>query len=70
MLNYDKTEVKEQLNNEDIFQLLSEWGGDPEYTSFGIISSTICHNEPGVGSRKLYYYFNSTLFRCYTGCDC
>ena len=68
MINYDKSEVREQLDNEDVFQLLLEWGGEPEYTGFGILSSTICHNEPGVGSRKLYYYFNSGLFQCYTGC--
>lgn len=69
MNTYDKIEIREQLNIEDIFLLLEEWGGDPEYTSFGIISSTICHNLPGVGSRKLYYYENSTLFKCYTDCE-
>ena len=37
------------------------------YTNFGIISATICHNPPGEGSRKLYYYTNSNLFQCYTG---
>lgn len=37
------------------------------YTNFGIISATICHNPPGEGSRKLYYYSNSSLFQCYTG---
>lgn len=69
MINYDKSEIRDQLELEHIFDLLQEWGGDPEYTSFGILSSTICHNEPGEGSRKLYYYSNSGLFRCYTGCD-
>lgn len=69
MINFDKTEIRESLSIENIFELLQEWGGDPEYTSFGIISTTICHNEPGEGSRKLYYYENSKLFKCYTGCD-
>lgn len=69
MLVFDKKEIREQLKTEDIFQLLHEWGGDPEYTSFGIISSTICHNKPGEGSRKLYFYANTTLFHCYTGCE-
>ena len=69
MINYDKSEIREVLELENIFELLQEWGGDPEYTGFGILSSTICHNEPGEGSRKLYYYNNSGLFRCYTGCD-
>lgn len=69
MINYDKSQIKEQLGLDNIFDLLTEWGGDPEYTSFGIISATICHNHPGEGSRKLYFYENSKLFKCYTGCD-
>ena len=69
MVNYDKSEIREALSVENVFDLLQEWGGDPEYSSFGIISSTICHNRPGEGSRKLYFYTNTGLFRCYTGCD-
>ena len=69
MINYDKHCIKEQLNTVDIYELVQEWGGEPEWTNFGFISSTICHNPVGVGSRKLYYYNNSTLFRCFTGCD-
>ena len=65
---YDKLEVKKSLSLDNIFELLTEWGGDPEYTDFGLLSATICHNEPGEGSRKLYYYTNSSLFQCYTGC--
>lgn len=69
MVNYDKVAVRESLSIEHYFELLQEWGAEPEYTSFGIISSTICHNEPGAGSRKLYWYSNSNLFHCYTGCE-
>ena len=69
MISYDKSKIKESLSTENIFDLLVEWGGDPEYTEFGVLSTTICHNFPGEGSRKLYYYENSTLFKCYTGCD-
>ena len=69
MISFDKSKVREQLTLENIFQLLEEWGGDPQYTSFGILSSTICHNEPGCGSRKLYLYENTSLFRCFTGCE-
>ena len=32
------------------------------------MSSTICHNPAGEGSRKLYYYSNSGLFQCFTNC--
>lgn len=69
MVDYNKTEIREQLTLENIFDLLQDWGGDPEYTSFGILCATICHNRPGEGSRKLYYYENSGLFQCYTGCQ-
>ena len=68
MVTYKKYEVREKLKIENIFDLLQEWGGDPEYTSFGILSSTICHNQPGEGSRKLYYYENTGLFHCFTNC--
>lgn len=67
--SYDKSKIKEQLNIDNIYELLEMFGGEPEYTSFGIISATICHNPPGVGSKKLYYYSNSSLFYCYTGCE-
>ena len=69
MIVFDKNEIKEALTTENIFELLVDFGGDPEYSSFGILCSTICHNPPGEGSRKLYFYDNSHLFRCYTGCD-
>ena len=69
MITYDKNEIREYLNLEDIYNLVQEWGGEPEYTDFGILSTTICHNLPGEGSKKLYYYENSGLFRCYTGCN-
>ena len=68
MINFDKKEVREALSLDNIFELLELWGGEPEYTAFGIISATICHNPPGEGSRKLYFYENSGLFQCYTGC--
>ena len=66
MINYDKQEVREALTTEDVFELVSEFGGNPQYTNFGFTSETIDHNLPGEGSRKLYYYENSTLFTSYT----
>ena len=68
MLIFDKAEIRSNLTIDDIFNLLQEWGGDPEYSNSGILSSTICHNPPGEGSKKLYFYENSNLFHCYTGC--
>ena len=68
-MKYDKLEIRQCLTIDNVFDLLVEWGGEPEYTDFGILSATICHNIPGEGSRKLYYYSNSTLFKCFTECD-
>ncbi len=69
MVVFDKLKIREALTSENIFDLLQEWGGDPMATSFGFISATICHNAPGEGSKKLYYYENTGLFKCFTGCD-
>ena len=69
MINYDKQEIREALTTNDIFDLLLEWGGDPQYASFGILAETIDHNPPREGSRKLYYYENSGLFKSYTAGD-
>lgn len=65
---YDKDQLKQQLAIEQIYDLLEAWGAEPEFTDFGLISQTICHNLPGEGSRKLYFYSNTQLFHCYTGC--
>lgn len=70
-LIYDKNSVKSQLTLENYYELLSDWGGDPQYTDFGLISRTICHNLPNYSnSRKLYLYENggAMLFHCYSGC--
>lgn len=69
MMKYDKDEIKGKLTTDMVFDIVEELGGDPRKTDFGFISATICHNEPGEGSHKLYYYENTALFRCYTGCD-
>ena len=70
MLNFDKQEIRESLSIENIFDILEEWGGEPEYCPTGLIARTICHNNIiDNPSRKLYYYENTKLFRCYTGCD-
>ena len=66
---FNKDDLKAQLEIENVFDLIVELGGEPEYVDTGLISQTICHNAPGDGSRKLYYYDNSKLFRCYTSCD-
>ena len=66
---YNKDELKEKLELENVFDLLVELGAEPQLIENGIISRTICHNVAGEGSHKLYYYSNSKLFKCYTSCD-
>lgn len=69
MIKYDKTEIREALTTEQIFDFLYEWGGNPTYSRDTIISYTICHNRPeDTNSKKLYYYPNNKMFHCYTGC--
>lgn len=69
MIDFNKNKVREALSIENLFELVEKWGGDPTYTTFGFIADTICHNQPGEGSKKLYYYSNTDLFKCFTGCD-
>lgn len=69
MQQYDKNEIKEKLSTDMVFDIVYEFGGEPHMTDFGFISATVCHNAAGEGSHKLYYYENTKLFRCYTGCD-
>ena len=65
---YDKDRLKEQIDTEQVFDLIELWGGEPEYVEGGLVAHTICHNQPGEGSRKLYYYENTKLCKCYTHC--
>lgn len=69
MPRFDKDEIKEQVTPEMVEEIVRDFGGDPRKTNFGFVAGTICHNHPGEGSHKLYYYENTKLFRCYTGCD-
>lgn len=69
MYKLDKDEIKQNLTIEQVSEIVDILGGDPQQASHGLICQTICHNPPGAGSRKLYYYENSHLFKCYTnGC--
>ena len=66
-LNKDK--IKESLSLEQVFDLVSELGGEPQIYNDYFIAQTICHNHIGDGSHKLYYYDNTKLFHCYTECE-
>ena len=65
MYKYDKDTLKKNLTIEQVFDLVSELGGEPIMGNNMFTARTICH---GGDSHKLYYYDNSHLFHCYTGC--
>ena len=65
---YDKDELKNSLELEQVFDLVMELGGEPIPKEGYFVSRTICHNPAGYGSYKLYYYDNTKLFKCYTDC--
>ncbi len=67
---WNKDTIKNNLSIEQVFELVDELGGNPQMVSDKdiFIAETICHNEPGEGSHKLYYYGRSHLFHCYTEC--
>lgn len=66
MYSYDKDEIKQNLTIEQVEEVLTEFGGEPQRQREIIVSKTICHCGQ---SHKLYYYDNTHLFRCYTGCE-
>ena len=67
---YNKDSLKENLSIEEVFELISSLGGEPQMISQDAFTArTICHNTIAANaSRKLYYYDNTKLFHCYTGC--
>lgn len=65
----DKDKIKQNLLIEQVYQLVTDLGGNPIMHNGYFISQTICHNPPHEGSYKLYYYDNTKLFKCFTHCD-
>lgn len=60
----DANSLKNLLNENDIYNFLSELGAEPKFNKNQIISRTICH---GGHKHKLIYYIDSKTFTCYTG---
>jgi hypothetical protein len=66
---YDKDLVKIELKTEEILRIIQKLGATEPFVKDGnLVIETICHNAPGEGSNKLYYYPNTGLFKCYTHC--
>ncbi|MFQ3843316.1 hypothetical protein AABD41_01555 [Staphylococcus pseudoxylosus] len=65
---FDKDKFKTSLTNYDIGQAISHFNGESfEGKNGELISTTVCHHKSG-GSHKLYYYSDTQMFHCYTGC--
>lgn len=64
-MTFNKDDVKDQLEIEDINLLLEQLGAEPELYDDKIVAKTICHCGD---SHKLYYYDNTRLFHCFTKC--
>jgi hypothetical protein len=67
----DLIKLKQDLTREEIIDIVTSLGAD-NYIDMDnvIVFPTICHNPVGYKkSMKLYYYFNTCLFHCYTECD-
>lgn len=64
----DFKELRDQLTDEAIKEILAQFNVEPvEENENEIIFPTCCHNLEG-GSPKLFYYKNTKLFHCYTEC--
>lgn len=63
----DAHQVKEILNKQDIFDLLSSLDGDPKIVGNLIYSRTICHHGQ---KHKLVYFPDAKQFTCFTDCSC
>jgi hypothetical protein len=64
--------IKEELTTRDIIKIVCDGlgSGDPIDNRNGILQfQTICHNPPGQGKYKLYYYISTKMFHCYTECN-
>ena len=57
---YNKDSLKESLTIEQVFELVSELGGEPRMSDGLFVAKTICHCGT---SHKLYYYSNTKRSR-------
>ena len=71
-MKVDLDELKKQLDSNEIINIIKTLVPDLRYeeTNSYLILPTISHNKNSEdASMKLYYYFNTHLFFCYTECN-
>ena len=67
-MGFNKEEIenfKNRLTIDEIEIILIYFNASPIKQNNIIVSKTICHSGT---THKLYYYDNTKLFKCYTGC--
>ena len=65
----DKDIIRNLVDEDKLIEIMQELGSNrPIYRNGALVCETLCHNHPGEGSHKLYYYPNTKLFKCYTNC--
>ncbi len=65
-------DIKDELTTRDVIKIVCEGlgSGEPIDNRNGALQfQTVCHNKPGEGSYKLYYYISTKMFHCYTECS-
>lgn len=62
--------IKKDYTDEEIIKIVLAIGSEDWRKGINgeLIFQTVCHNQNGGGSYKLYYYPDSHLFHCYTDC--
>ena len=66
-MKIDKDALRDSLTEEEIIDIVECLGSENyKHHKDGLIFKTICHDGD---SYKLYYYSNSKIFHCYTGCS-
>ena len=65
----DKNALKDGMTPRQVLEFLTGLGVQGSWVDESkLVFETACHNHLGEGKHKLYYYDNTKLFYCYTGC--
>jgi hypothetical protein len=65
-MSYSKEDVKNNITSDDIFTLLESFNAEPRDCGDHIEAITVCHSGD---SSKLWYFYNTNLFVCFTHCS-
>lgn len=66
----DKHALKLSMTIDDVWEYCTSIGMKGSWISDEkLVFETACHNPLGQGRHKLFYYHNTRLFSCYTGCS-